>query len=49
MRLGMDLLTATSKVDETLGLEALPAPDLPTPIDNQRALEELQRMVGRTG
>jgi hypothetical protein len=45
----MDLLTATSKVDETLGFDAPPAPNLPTPIDNQRALNELQAMVGRIG
>lgn len=41
----MDMLTATSKVDE-FGLEALSAPDLPTPVDNTKALQELQQMMG---
>lgn len=45
VRLGMDLLSATSKVDETLGLDALPAPNLPTPVDNSKAMAELQKMM----
>ena len=46
VRLGMDLLTATSKVNESLGVEAQPAPNLPTPVDNAKALAELQKMMG---
>jgi hypothetical protein len=42
----MDLLTATSNVDQSLGLDALEAPNLPTPVDNARALAELQKMMG---
>jgi hypothetical protein len=46
IRLGMDLLSATAKVNETLGLKTDPAPNLPTPIDNAKALAALQAAVG---
>ncbi len=46
LRLGVDLLTASTRVNESLGLEALPAPNLPTPIDNAKAMEQLQNMMG---
>jgi hypothetical protein len=45
VRLGMDLLTAVSNVDKTLGLPTHEAPNLPTPIDNAKALEQLEAMV----
>jgi hypothetical protein len=41
----MDLLTAVSNVDKTLGLPTQEAPNLPTPIDNAKALEQLEAMV----
>ena len=46
VRLGMDLLTATTKVNESLGLDAQPAPNLPTPVDNAKALAELSKLMG---
>jgi hypothetical protein len=47
VRLGMDVLSAAARVDETIGLEPLAAPNLPTPIDNAKALADLQAAVGR--
>ncbi len=41
----MDLLTATSNVNQSIGLAALPAPNLPTPVDNARAMADLQKAM----
>lgn len=41
----MDLLTATANVDQNIGLEPLAAPKLPTPVDNAKGVEDLQKMM----
>jgi hypothetical protein len=46
---GVDVLTATVKVDESLGLTESDSPGMPGPEDNARALAELQaEMKGLT-
>lgn len=52
-RLGMDLITAVSRVNEMIGLEAESTPEaaeppVPSAADNTRALNELAVMMGGT-
>ncbi len=45
MRLGMDLLSASAKVDETLGLDFAEAPNLPVPTDTAATVAEMSKLM----